>query len=58
MTQFVMPAVTKGSSGDVQAAIDAAIAEVHAGKSRVKANAETRMIPSVAPKEQPIPFRP
>lgn len=58
MTQFVMPAVTKGSSGDIQAAIDAAIAEVHAGKSRVKTNAETRMIPSVSPKEQPIPFRP
>ena len=48
----------KGSIGDIQAPIDAAVAEVHAAKSRIKANAVTRMIPSVAPKEQPIPFRP
>jgi CubicO group peptidase (beta-lactamase class C family) len=58
MTQYVMPAVTLGSSGDVQAAIDDALREVHAGSSRVQPSAESRMIPSIAPKGQPIPFRP
>jgi CubicO group peptidase (beta-lactamase class C family) len=58
MTQYVMPAVTLGSRGDMQADIDAALSEVHAGLSRAKAGAESRMIPSVAAKELPTVFRP
>lgn len=58
MRQFVMPAVNRGSSRDLQAAIDAAVAEVRAGRSRIKPDAELRMIPSVEPKERRIAFRP
>jgi len=57
MTQYVIPAVSVGSRGDRQSELDAVLYELHAEPSRVKAGAEPRMIPSVAPKEQPIPFR-
>ena len=58
-TQYVMAAITKGATGaDLQASIDTALAAVRAGASRVKANPETRMVPSALPKETTVPFKP
>jgi CubicO group peptidase (beta-lactamase class C family) len=58
MKQFVIPAVIAGSTGDQQAAIDAALAEVRAGAPRFGAATQPRLIPSAAPKEQERPFNP
>jgi hypothetical protein len=59
MSEFVFPSVQRGSSGDQQALIDAAIARVRSGSPRFSATTnEARMIPSASPKAQAIPFRP
>jgi CubicO group peptidase (beta-lactamase class C family) len=59
MTDFVVPAIQRGSTRDVQSQIDAALAQVRSGAPRFAAGVtEPRMIPSNAPKERPISFQP
>jgi CubicO group peptidase (beta-lactamase class C family) len=56
IADYVVPAIQRGSTADVQNQIDAALADVRAGTLRTRS--EPRMNPSVAAKEQAKPFRP
>lgn len=58
LNQYVIPSITKGATRDVQADLDAAIAEVRGGRSRVPPNPESRMVPSASLKERELAFRP
>jgi CubicO group peptidase (beta-lactamase class C family) len=59
MTKFVLPSLTKdGSSPALQSQLAAQLVAVHTGTTRVRADAEERMRPSILPKETPIPFNP